>query len=301
MENKELVSVIMPAYNCEKYINQAIDCILNQTYSHLELLIADDCSTDYTKNIINSYSDLRIKTFHNTTNKGYLVASNLLMKKAKGNYIVFQDADDYCSINRIEILVNEISSVDTLFAVGSNVCTINENNIILSTSNFPLKHNLILESFSNFRNPIIGSALLFKKEVLTTIGFYDMYFNRIGWEDYYWFSQIIQKYKVSNVLEPLYYYRSNPLSVSNQNKSFKSIAGFETVVYYLNQQILGRENDILNKNYKLADRMMARNYISLFINQNKKVSLKKIYQISNSTYSFFILFIFKIKRALLAK
>lgn len=89
--------------------------------------------------------------------------------------------------------------------------------------------------------------------------------------------------------------------INAQNKSFKSIAGFKTVVYYLNQQILGKENDILNKNYKLADRMMARNYISLFINQNKKVSLKKIYQISNSTYSFFILFIFKIKRALLAK
>ena len=90
----------MPAYNCEKYIHQAIDSVLNQTHINFELLIADDCSTDTTKQIIDSYKDPRIKTFHNNINLGYLKASNKLFSLCKGSYITFQDADDTSELNR---------------------------------------------------------------------------------------------------------------------------------------------------------------------------------------------------------
>ena len=63
-----LVSVLLPAHNAEKYINETIDSILAQTYTNFELLIADDCSTDDTRKIIDSYSDNRIKCFHNSEN-----------------------------------------------------------------------------------------------------------------------------------------------------------------------------------------------------------------------------------------
>ena len=82
---------MIPAYNVEKYIRQAIDSILNQTYSYFELLIADDASTDTTKQIINAYQkiDPRIKTFHNKKNEGYLLTTNKLFQKCKGDYIAF--------------------------------------------------------------------------------------------------------------------------------------------------------------------------------------------------------------------
>ncbi|MBL7917984.1 MAG: glycosyltransferase family 2 protein, partial [Bacteroidia bacterium] len=70
--SEQLISILMPAYNCEKFVKQAIESVLDQSYSNFELLIADDCSTDQTKKVIDSYSDQRIKKFHNQVNLGYL-------------------------------------------------------------------------------------------------------------------------------------------------------------------------------------------------------------------------------------
>ncbi|MBK7819377.1 MAG: glycosyltransferase [Sphingobacteriaceae bacterium] len=67
--NSDLISILMPAYNCDKFVAKAIESILSQTYSNFELLIADDRSTDDTKKIIDSYTDQRIKRFHNDVNQ----------------------------------------------------------------------------------------------------------------------------------------------------------------------------------------------------------------------------------------
>src|ERR1700752_3454291 len=122
-----LVSVIMPAYNCEKYVKKAIDSILNQTYSNFELLIADDCSKDSTKNIIDSYTDNRIKRFHNETNMGYLQASNKLFKECEGDFITFQDADDYSAPNRLELLISFLEKNSSYSCVGSNVIKVDDS------------------------------------------------------------------------------------------------------------------------------------------------------------------------------
>lgn len=285
----------MPAYNCERFVSKAIESILNQTYKNLELLIADDASKDDTMAIIERYSDARIKKFHNNTNQGYLVASNLLLEKAAGEYIVFQDADDFCTLDRIERLAEKLNEDKLLFAVGSNVITVNEEGKELSVSNFPTEHDEIYDHFSKYRSPIIGSALMFRKEILKTIGYYHPYFNRVGWEDYYWFSLIIQKYKVLNVGECLYYYRSNPASVSNQNKSPKSMAGFETIVYYMNQRKVGKPDDIALNNLQKANLMIGRFYISNKFKSNNKPSLKEIFFISDNLISTVQLWFFKIK------
>lgn len=91
-----LVSVIMPAYNAEKYIEQSIDSVISQTYANWELLITDDRSIDSTQQIVKkiAHKDNRIKLFINTENGGAGVARNNSIKKAKGRYIAFLDADD---------------------------------------------------------------------------------------------------------------------------------------------------------------------------------------------------------------
>lgn len=91
-----LVSIIMPAYNAEKYIEEAIESVLNQTYSNWELLICDDCSNDRTREIIKECkdNDKRIKLFELKENSGAAKARNTSIEQAEGTYIAFLDSDD---------------------------------------------------------------------------------------------------------------------------------------------------------------------------------------------------------------
>lgn len=102
MENKGLVSIIMPSYNSEKYIKDSIESVLNQTYPFWELLIVDDCSTDNTVDIIKSFEDERIKLFQNKTNSGAAISRNRALREAKGKWIAFLDSDDLWLPTKLE-------------------------------------------------------------------------------------------------------------------------------------------------------------------------------------------------------
>lgn len=99
-----LVSVIMPNYNSERFLKQTIESVLNQTYSNLELLIVDDCSTDNSITIIKQYQekDNRVKLFENEINRGCAYSRNLALRKAKGEWIAFLDSDDLWKPEKLE-------------------------------------------------------------------------------------------------------------------------------------------------------------------------------------------------------
>ena len=99
----DLVSVILPVYNCEKYIKEAVDSLLNQTYKNLEIIIIDDCSTDKTLDVLSEYKDQRIKILENDENYGIVYSLNRGLDIAKGKYIARMDGDDICELNRIEV------------------------------------------------------------------------------------------------------------------------------------------------------------------------------------------------------
>lgn len=98
-----LVSIIMPAYNAEKYLDDSIKSVMNQTYKNWELLIVDDCSTDNTCSLIRSYSesDDRIKAFELSYNQGAAKARNFAIEKARGGFIAFLDIDDVWEITKL--------------------------------------------------------------------------------------------------------------------------------------------------------------------------------------------------------
>lgn len=100
--SKGMVSIVMPAYNSEKYIADAIKSIIAQTYSNWELLIVDDCSTDRTVEIIQSFHDLRIKLFFNEKNSGAAISRNWALREAKGKWIAFLDSDDTWAPEKLE-------------------------------------------------------------------------------------------------------------------------------------------------------------------------------------------------------
>ncbi len=91
-----LVSIITPAYNCDKYVSKTVESVISQTYINWEMIIVDDCSTDQTSKIIKEYSDFdsRIKYYKLDTNSGAAVARNQGIKMANGRYIAFLDSDD---------------------------------------------------------------------------------------------------------------------------------------------------------------------------------------------------------------
>ena len=100
----ELVSIIMPSYNCEKYIEESIQSVINQTYPNWELLVVDDCSTDHTAEIIRRCSELdsRVHGYYLKENSGAAAARNFAIERAKGEYMAFLDSDDLWDPEKLE-------------------------------------------------------------------------------------------------------------------------------------------------------------------------------------------------------
>lgn len=103
----KLVSVIIPIYNREKFLKKCIDSVLNQTYSNLEIILVDDCSTDSSVDICEEFKekDNRIKIFRNKTNQGVAYSRNVGVSMATGEYLIFVDSDDFITKYYVEFLL----------------------------------------------------------------------------------------------------------------------------------------------------------------------------------------------------
>lgn len=115
------VSVIMPSFNSERFIEESIRSIQNQTYSNWELIITDDCSTDNTINLIEQLQekDERIRLYKLSKNKGAGCSRNNSIKMSKGRYIAFCDSDDLWLNNKLEMQVNFMKEHDLSFSYSS--------------------------------------------------------------------------------------------------------------------------------------------------------------------------------------
>lgn len=143
---KNLISIIIPVYNGERYLSKCIDSILNQTYSNLEVILVDDGSTDSSPKICDKYSkkDNRIKVIHKK-NGGVSSARNMGISKSTGDYIGFVDSDDYIEPNMYENLFNALKDSHTEISM----CGYNE-----------LENNKIIKSVIHHKNKISGEELL---------------------------------------------------------------------------------------------------------------------------------------------
>ena len=125
---QDLVSIITPAFNSERYIAETILSVQAQTYQNWEMLIVDDCSTDKTSEIIASFqeSDHRIKYIYNSTNKGSAISRNIALQKAKGRWIAFLDSDDVWNPNKLERQIDFMENNDCHFSYTA-YCEIDES------------------------------------------------------------------------------------------------------------------------------------------------------------------------------
>ena len=145
---KPKISVVMPVYNTkEEFFREAISGILLQSYRDFELLIVDDFSDTYIKDIVNSYEDKRIKYFRLNKNSGAAVARNYALERAVGTYIAFLDSDDFSAKDRFEKQVSFFIDNPEIGCLGTAVDVIGDDakdvNFIPYKTHFEIELNLI--------------------------------------------------------------------------------------------------------------------------------------------------------------
>lgn len=198
MSNKELVSVIMSAYNSQNTIEKSINSLLVQTYKNIEILIIDDGSNDKTlKSIMKFQNKPNIKIFENKKNIGLTKSLNKLIKISNGKYIARQDSDDISSPNRIMKQVEDIKKYDLDFSSSRGYIENTKRKIP------GLSYYLPYSYLINYKNPFIHGTLLIKKAVIEEVGLYDERFYYA--QDYKLMKELINKgYRYRVIGNPLY-------------------------------------------------------------------------------------------------
>lgn len=209
------VTIIMPVYNGEKYLQEAIDSILQQTFKDFVFLIINDGSTDGTDKILQSYNDKRIKIMNNEKNIGLTKSLNKGLKLARGEYIARQDADDISFPERLEKEVLFLDQNKNIALVGTYYYIINEKGRMLNTIKLLTKSEEIKIGLLK-GNQFGHGSVMFRAECIKEVGYYR---EELGpAEDYDLWLRISDRYNMENIPEPLYKWRINIESVSIKKK-----------------------------------------------------------------------------------
>jgi len=196
----------MPVYNGEKFLNEAIGSILNQTYSYFEFIIINDGSTDRTEDIILSYEDSRIRYVKNETNLQIVKALNKGISLAKGKYIARMDADDVSMPRRLEVQLEYMQAHTEITVCGSYLQVYGQPKHIWK----PPLNNEAIKARLLFDCCLYHPTVIFKRDVLIANQGYSISF--AGAEDYELWGRLsgISSVYFANIPEVLLHYRSDP-------------------------------------------------------------------------------------------
>lgn len=202
------VSVLMPAYNVAEYIEESIDSVLNQTYSDWELVIVNDCSTDQTVDIINKYTDPRIRLVHTPQNLKLCGALNFGLEHCRGEFVARLDSDDNATPNRLELQVKALDENPDWALVGglSNKIDAEGNLLRKWEEGHGPSHPKIIRYALIFRNVFRHSTVTFRRQVVVGIGGYPVEWHKI--EDYgLWVKLASKRFSLANLAAPFCDYR----------------------------------------------------------------------------------------------
>jgi glycosyltransferase involved in cell wall biosynthesis len=209
-KKKIAISVVMPCYNTERYIQEAIDSILNQTFENFEFIIINDCSNDGTNDVLNSLTDKRTIIINNSSREGNFRSRNKGLGVAKGKYICVMDSDDISCLERFEKQYRFMEENTQYAALGSDIVVFNEN---VSSSFQKLRNNDEMKVRLLQDSVCAHPALILRHEFLKQN---NMCYN----EDYYYAADynmlvdISRTGKITNMPELLLYYRQHPKQIS---------------------------------------------------------------------------------------
>ncbi|PQJ44935.1 hypothetical protein BTO00_01800 [Vibrio campbellii] len=200
----KLVSVIIPVYNAEKTIKQAIDSICCQTYNNLEIIIVDDGSNDGSLDIINSIHDERIRVLRQK-NQGISIALNNAIGTASGSLIARMDSDDISRPERIEKQVEFLESHEEVVLLGTAINYIDECSEYIARGFSVTSHKNII-NLINRKNPFNHPTVMFRRETFDKVGGYDENLSGL-FEDQFLWKKMLSHGKGANLHYPLVHYR----------------------------------------------------------------------------------------------
>ena len=244
-----LISVLLPVYNGEKFLKEAIDSVLGQSFASFELVIIDDGSTDDSCNIILSYHDARIRFLQNGQNIGLIKTLNKGIIESKGKYIARMDADDICREDRFVKQVEFLEQHPSYGIVGSWCSIINSSKKIeYHTSHESLQFALL--NYCCFVHP----SVMLRKSVLTENQLsFDSHF--VHSEDYELWTRLLTQTKAANLPEYLLSYREHEHQISS---------------IYREEQ-LAMTSDVIRNYLKRLDSEIPDRFIQLFTIEKLKV------------------------------
>jgi len=210
-ENSTKVTVLMPAYNAGKYIAEAIESVLQQTFTDFKLLIIDDGSTDDTAEIIRSFSDKRIRLIRQS-HHGIAAALNKGLSNATSEYIARFDADDICFPGRLMQQVAFLDEHPDVIIIGSDAEYISEDGgHLFDFKSIGNSHEQIIQKIHSYC-PFIHSSVMYRKEQIIKAGGYSIHAH--SFEDYLLWIQLLKLGKFANLPQQLIKVRFNPASVT---------------------------------------------------------------------------------------
>lgn len=252
------ISVLMPAYNAGKYIHDAIDSVMKQSFTGFELLVINDGSTDDTEMIVRSFNDPRIRII-NQPHQGIAAALNIGLLNAAAPLIARFDADDICYPFRLQEQYDLMIRDPSLVLIGADADYIDKNCEHLFTyHNTGYTHEEISAKIKEFC-PFIHSTVMYKKSVALELGGYD---NRAHtFEDYLLWIRFIRKGKVCNTKKPLIAVRLNPESVTVDEKlRGKRFQEIKQAILFGNGDISATQEQELLAILQKQDFMRFKNY-----------------------------------------
>ena len=205
-----LISVILPNFNGEKYLGQAIESILAQDFPDFEFLILDDGSSDRSKEVIKRYAalDNRINPFF-LKKQGLVSILNFGLENSKGKYIARMDSDDISLPNRFSTQINYLIQPN-IGLVGSGIYVVNESGSFLKYGQYPT--DIVLNELMLDANYIAHPTVMFKRDLIDKVGKYSKAFKHA--EDYELWLRISRVTNLINAKEKLLIYRQHKNSIS---------------------------------------------------------------------------------------
>lgn len=269
MNQQPLISVLMPAYNSELYIAEAIESILNQSYQNIELIIFDDGSSDNTRQVIQSFDDPRIVKILSDQNYGVVRARNDMIDRASGQYIALMDADDIADRTRLAKQLRSLEAGECDLC-GSAQWVLDEASGKIKKSKDKFT-DADLRSLLSVYCGLCNSAMMGKAEIFKRFK-YDT--SILTSEDYYlWVVMAAAGYRFLNLKERLITYRRYPAQTSSVHLDKFRITTIEVQKKYL--ELLGISLDFYPRQLPWTKRVSVGAGLLRALNQRfKGISLQ---------------------------
>ncbi len=213
-----MISVVMPMYNSELYVREALVCLQKQTYKNFEVIIVDNCSTDHSVEIVEQMNDERFHVYINEENKGLLYSLQRGVRLAKGKYIARLDSDDVCEPQRFEKQIQYMEAHEDVMLCGCKGYALIEGKRV-ETPTYPvygkhaLKFSLLYKNYC-----LIHSAFMFRRKELENAGVRYEKFQHC--QDYHLSLAVSEKHELYMLPEELVGYRihADQLSQTDSNE-----------------------------------------------------------------------------------